>query len=81
MDKLYLLPNARGKGYPAFVFEQLARFGKDITLNVNQANIRAVRCYKKNGFIINEKVAVQLGHGMVNYDFIMRKTFPKKPTV
>lgn len=73
IDKLYLLPSARGKGYPPQIFNELLTLGKDLVLNVNQGNERAVHCYQKNGFIIDEKIAIQLGHGMVNYDFVMRK--------
>ena len=48
LDKLYLLPAARGKGYPQKVFAELLKRGKDILLNVNQGNQRAVKCYQKN---------------------------------
>jgi AraC-like DNA-binding protein len=73
IDKLYLIPNARGKKYPAFVFNELLAFGKDITLNVNQQNTRAVKCYLKNGFIIERTENIHLGDGMINCDYIMRK--------
>ncbi len=73
IDKLYLLPSARGKGYPALVFDALKAYGKDILLNVNQGNARAVACYLKNGFIIDEKQVIDLGNGMINYDYVMRK--------
>lgn len=73
MDKLYLLPDARGKGYAAFAFREMAKLGKPITLNVNQANERALRCYRKNGFSVVKKIAVELGNGMTNYDYVMRK--------
>ncbi|MBQ8342695.1 MAG: GNAT family N-acetyltransferase [Clostridia bacterium] len=73
LDKLYLLPAARGKGYPKKVFAELLKRGKDILLNVNQGNERAVKCYQKNGFIIDEVIDIDLGGGMVNQDYIMRK--------
>ncbi len=77
MDKLYLLPAARGKGYPAFVFNYLCSLGKDVRLSANQKNERALKCYHKNGFVIEDKIAIQLGHGMVNYDFILLKRVGK----
>lgn len=73
LDKLYLLPAARGKGYPEKVFAALLKRGKDILLNVNQGNQRAVKCYQKNGFVIDEVIDIDLGGGMVNQDYIMRK--------
>lgn len=81
LDKLYLLPESRGKGYAAFVFGALLDMGRDITLNVNQGNARALACYKKNGFIIESEERIELGGGMVNIDYNMRLTrenFKKK---
>lgn len=73
IDKLYLSPAARGKQYPAFVFNELLRLGKDLVLNVNQKNARAVKCYLKNGFVIERTEDIYLGDGMINCDYIMRK--------
>ena len=73
IDKLYLLPSARGKKYPSFVFNELLRYGKDLMLNVNQQNARAVKCYLKNGFVIERTEDIYLGDGMINCDYIMKK--------
>ena len=72
LDKLYLLPESRGKGYAAFVFSELLKLGKDVTLNVNQGNVRAVACYRKSGFVIDEEEIIDLGGGMINKDYKMR---------
>lgn len=72
LDKLYLLPSSRGKGYASFVFSELLKLGRDVTLNVNQGNARAVACYRKNGFIIDEEEIIELGDGMINRDYKMR---------
>ena len=77
MDKLYLLPQARGKGYPAFAFEQMAKRGKDIMLSANRQNARALKCYQKNGFVIVEEKEIDFGNGMINYDYVLRKTITK----
>ncbi len=73
MDKLYLQPQARGKNYPAEAFAFMAKRGKDIRLSANQANARALRCYHKNGFVIEQTIDVPLGNGMVNHDYILVK--------
>lgn len=73
IDKLYLPQEFRGKGYPEKVFNELLKLGKNLTLNVNQANKRAVACYLKNGFIVEVIHDVDLGNGMINKDYIMRK--------
>ena len=72
LDKLYLLPEERGKGYAAFVFDELKKRGKDVTLNVNRSNARAVACYLKNGFQIEREEEIVLSDGMVNLDYRMR---------
>ena len=73
MDKLYLRANARGKGYPAQAFDFMLQRGKPITLNVNQKNTRAMRCYEKNGFTFLSQEEIPLGNGMVNRDFVLQK--------
>jgi len=79
IDKLYLLPSARGKGIPTEVFKELQKSGKDLTLNVNRANERAVKCYLKNGFQIERETEILLDNGMVNCDYEMRLTARKSP--
>ena len=72
LDKLYLSPAQRGHGYAKAVFDELKKTGKDITLNVNQSNERAVKCYLKNGFVIERSTDILLDNGMVNRDYEMR---------
>ena len=73
MDKLYLRPCARGKGYPAQAFAFMAKRGKDLVLSANRNNARAVKCYQKNGFVIEKQIDIDFGNGMVNCDYILRK--------
>ena len=73
MDKLYLQPHLRGKGYATLAFSEMEKRGKDIVLAVNRKNLRALSAYKKNGFVIEKEGEVDLGNGMINYDYIMRK--------
>lgn len=75
LDKLYLLPQARGKGYAAFAIAELMKLKKDVVLNVNQQNTRAIACYLKNGFQVEKTVDIDLGGGMVNRDYILRKKY------
>ena len=74
IDKLYLNENSRGKYYPNKIFSYLIeKYQKDLTLNVNQKNTRAVNCYLKNGFIIEEEQNIVLKDNMINIDYKMRK--------
>ena len=75
LDKLYLDESLRGKNIPSLAFEFLLKRKKDITLNVNQGNERAVKCYLKNGFTIEVSHDVVLENGMINKDYIMRKKY------
>lgn len=77
MDKLYLLPCARGKGYPTFAFNEMAKRGKDIVLSANKQNARALKCYQKNGFVIEEEKEIDFGNGMINHDYLLRKKIQK----
>lgn len=72
LDKLYVNADARGKGAAAFVFRALRERGRDVTLNVNRQNHRAVRCYLKNGFTVEAAQEIPIGDGMVNSDYVMR---------
>ncbi len=71
LDKLYFLPEVRGKGYSKFIIEELKKFKKDIMLNVNQNNINAFNVYKALGFEIAEEQEICLDNGMINYDYKM----------
>ena len=73
IDKLYLLDSERGKNYPQKVFDWLLKRGKSLTLNVNRNNARAVKCYLKNGFKIVKEMQIDLGSGLVNCDYFMKK--------
>lgn len=73
IDKLYLTKQARGKNYPRKAFEFLDSRGKNLTLNVNRENKRAVSCYLKNGFKIIKEENIDLGNGLVNCDYVMQK--------
>lgn len=79
IDKLYLLPSARGMGIPREIFQELQKSGKDLTLNVNRANERAVKCYLKNGFQIERETEILLDNGMINCDYEMRLKTKKSP--
>jgi ribosomal protein S18 acetylase RimI-like enzyme len=71
VDKLYLLPSARGKNLPKKVFEFLLKRGKKLYLNVNKNNKRAINCYLKNGFKITKQEDILLGNGLINCDYVM----------
>ena len=42
-----------------------------MSLNVNRANVKAVRAYERCGFTIRERGDFPIGNGFVMEDFIM----------
>ena len=66
-------------GIPREIFQELQKSGKDLTLNVNRANERAVKCYLKNGFQIERETEILLDNGMINCDYEMRLKTKKSP--
>lgn len=81
LDKLYLQKEYRGMHISSNAFDNLmSLYNKDIVLNVNQHNERGLRAYLGKDFKIVETITYDLGNGLYNNDYIMRKTnnFVKK---
>lgn len=78
LHKLYLDFAYHGRGIGALtlnhVTEEARRKGyRFLRLNVNKNNAAAIRAYERNGFRKLEAVEVDIGHGFVMDDFVMRK--------
>lgn len=77
LQKLYLLPNRHGKGIGSatlkWLFQTLREASvPDLNLRVNRQNEAAIRCYERNGFQTIAEDCLDIGHGYVMDDFIMR---------
>jgi len=77
LHKLYLLPQAQGKGIGKLLMAEVekaarANGSESVTLNVNRFN-SARDFYLKNGFEIVREVDIVLDHGYLMEDFIMQK--------
>jgi GNAT superfamily N-acetyltransferase len=78
LHKLYLLPEAAGRGIGAtalnWVSEQATALGlKRQRLFVNKHNVQAVRAYLRQGFVFEQDVITDIGDGFVMDDFVMVK--------
>lgn len=78
LSKLYLLKDARGKGYSSQAFEYLEGLcdsrGLDaIWLTVNKHNHQAIDVYKVKGFETVREQTMDIGDGYVMDDFVMEK--------
>lgn len=75
LHKLYLLPEAQGKGIGKLLLDKVVFLAKEnhsdrISLNVNKFN-KAFSFYKKTGFEIVAEEILEIGNGFVMDDYKM----------
>lgn len=78
VSKIYLLANARGKGYCSKTigfYDDLCRKEglRAMYLTVNKHNELGIRAYVAKGFETIDSVATDIGNGFVMDDYIMEK--------
>ncbi|WYP26405.1 GNAT family N-acetyltransferase [Alkalihalobacillus sp. FSL W8-0930] len=78
LSKLYMLKEARGKGYASEAMSFLENLCKQrdlevLWLTVNRENRHTIEVYKKKGFKIVAEEVNDIGHGFVMDDYIMEK--------
>lgn len=78
LHKLYVLPIAQGRGAGNFLLEAVhsavkENGGKTVDLNVNRSN-PAIGFYERCGYAVLREEVLDIGHGFVMDDFVMRKT-------
>lgn len=77
IHKIYLLPEAQGKGAGkaaiSFIAEEaLKKNATSLSLNVNRFNT-ALHFYKKTGFVVTAEVNIAIGNGYLMEDYVMEK--------
>lgn len=77
LHKIYLLPEAQGKGLGKLLMEAVENLAiknhlSVISLNVNRFN-PAILFYQKLGFIIVSEEDLEIGHGYLMEDYKMEK--------
>jgi GNAT superfamily N-acetyltransferase len=78
LDKLYVLPERQGAGIGRALLERVhalaaARGARQIWLQVNRRNARAIRVYERAGYVVARSAAFEIGRGFVMDDFIMQR--------
>lgn len=76
LHAFYLHPDHHGRGYGRRFMDHLVDYARgehyrDMTLNVNRLNIKAINFYFRAGFTIRSVVDIDLGRGFMANDFIM----------
>ncbi len=77
LHKIYVLPSQQGKGTGRFVIDHILdtikqRGASALQLQVNRGN-NARFFYEKLGFVVIEKIDLDIGSGYVMDDYIMEK--------
>jgi ribosomal protein S18 acetylase RimI-like enzyme len=77
IHKIYILPETQGKGIGKLLIDTIAEFAKQnnsgsLLLNVNRFN-KALTFYQKLGFEIIQEVNIELEHGYLMEDYVMKK--------
>ena len=78
LHKLYVLPEMHGKGVGKLLLNEVVNRirdlgGKSMELNVNRNN-KAADFYKSAGFVVKDKVDLDIGEGFFMNDYVMVKT-------
>jgi ribosomal protein S18 acetylase RimI-like enzyme len=78
LNKLYLLPDHQHRGHSrtllAHVCERARALGaREVWLQVNKRNARAIAAYVKASFHIASEAVADIGHGFVMDDYFMAK--------
>lgn len=76
IHKLYLLSRWHGCGIGTAMLEYMKKVSRKagfakLKLNVNKNNHKAIKAYRRNGFIITESVCNDIGSGYVMDDYVM----------
>jgi ribosomal protein S18 acetylase RimI-like enzyme len=77
LHKIYLLPEAQGKGAGKLLIDTIEKLAREnhsdvISLNVNKYN-KALSFYQKIGFVVVSEEDIELDHGYKMEDFKMEK--------
>lgn len=86
LEKIYVLPEAQGKGYGKALFlqaeehvrKQANRVTATMELNVNRYN-KALNFYKKMGMTCDRQGDFPIGNGYYMNDYIMKIEIPPRP--
>jgi GNAT superfamily N-acetyltransferase len=76
LHKLYLRPSHHGQGVGSLLLQHVihmvkARGFAKLVLNVNKQNTAAIAAYRRNGFLTQQDVVLDIGAGFVMDDYVM----------
>ena len=76
LHKCYLLPEYQGQGIGSLMLRTAKGYAKAagfsrLRLNVNRHNEKAIKAYRRNGFVVVETVDNDIGGGFFMNDYVM----------
>lgn len=83
LNKLYVQADRHGKGLGQIALKYVVDFAeqngfRNVYLTVNKKNIRAIKSYERNGFILTESIVSDIGNGYVMDDFVYKYSIGNK---
>jgi diamine N-acetyltransferase len=81
LNKLYLLPEHQGRGHARPLLDRIvaraqALGAREVWMQVNKGNTRAIAAYQKAGFHTAEEAVFDIGRGFVMDDYLMVRHVP-----
>jgi len=78
LNKLYVLPEHQGYGLGQQLLHRVhalagRRGAKQVWLQVNKQNVRAIRAYERAGYAVDRSAIFDIGGGFVMDDYIMTR--------
>lgn len=76
LHKCYLLPEYQGQGIGSLMLSSAKKYAAEagyshLRLNVNRHNDKAIKAYRRNGFVTVETVDNPIGNGFFMNDYVM----------
>ncbi|MEO8467006.1 MAG: GNAT family N-acetyltransferase [Gammaproteobacteria bacterium] len=78
LEQLYLLPALHGQGLGKRMLDhaeaRTVQHGRQtLVLQVNKHNEKAIRVYRRAGYVLREEIVVDIGRGFIMDDYVMAK--------
>jgi len=85
LHKVYLLPEYQGQGLGQQLLDRVhaltaQRGAKQVWLQVNKRNARAIRAYRRAGYAVERSAIFNIGSGFVMDDFVMTRALEARGT-
>jgi len=79
LHQIYILLSEHGKGYGQATLNRVMDYGRKQNLQtaelyVNKNNTKAIKAYKRAGFVIVQELVMDIGNGFIRDDYKMQRS-------